>query len=250
MGLHAYSGSLVRFYTNDWENEIQRTARENGWSYNVHYPEGEPKWPTADEAREHLAWMRERLSENAGQPVEWNDEEVTYRTTKLHDEAREALMIVAAHLHRPELSMPQQMSVKPYDDVAYSEAGPKGYLFEHMAPFEAALIFPGTFSTLRLMEDPLGGKVLTCSTGLLRGALAFVRDAFWRGAVEPDSWLSRGLVYARGASSSTQIDGEWIKEREPEPSDSLRCNAEFGFAVMSSMLDFADRHNTAIASTA
>src|SRR6185369_1467304 len=127
-----------------------------------------------------------------------------------------------AHLHRPDLPMPHQMPDEPYDDVAYSEAEPKGYLFEHMAPFEAALIFPGAFTTLRLLEDPLGAKVLTCSTGLLRGALVFVRDGFWNGAVEPDAWLKRGLVHARGAASSEQIDGKWVDERKAEPSGSLR----------------------------
>jgi hypothetical protein len=62
MGLHIYSGSLVRFFTNDWENEIQQLARKHGIEYQTSFPEGEPDWPTRNAAIEHLSWMRSTLA--------------------------------------------------------------------------------------------------------------------------------------------------------------------------------------------
>jgi hypothetical protein len=249
MGLHIYSGSLVRYFTNDWENEIQRNARENGIEYRMHYPDGEPSWPTRKAATEHVAWIKSTLVSTPDigpDAVSWNDEVDQYHTVKLHDEAREALAIVAAHRRRPDLPLPVKMPAIAGDDPAYAEAGPRDYLLDSIAPLEASLIVPGTFTRLSLMEDPLGSKRLTCSTGRLRTALAEVEQYFWRGGVQPAEWLRRGLVFARNASSSRQIDGQWVEERDEEPADSLRGNAEFAFGVFTSMLDFSDRHKTAI----
>ena len=71
MGVHIYSGSLIRFYTNDWENEIQRTARENGYSYNTVWPDGRgPCWPSPDIAAQRLAVLHASLIEELNLPPE------------------------------------------------------------------------------------------------------------------------------------------------------------------------------------
>lgn len=252
MGLHIYSGSLVRYFTNNWENEIQKLAREQGIEYEVHYSDGEPNWPTTEAAAEYVAWLRSTLlaaPEVTTESVQWRDDVDPYYTVKLHEEAREAIMIVSAHLQRPELTMPTQMPTAVEDDIAYAEAGSKGYLLESIAPFEASLIIPGTFPRISFMEDPLGYKRLTCSSARVRAALNATRQRFWNGAVEPAAWLERGLVYAYNSSSSQQVDGRWIEQREQEPADSLKGNAEFAFAVFSSMLEFSDRYHSAIVTT-
>ena len=246
MGLHIYSGSLVRFFTNDWENEIQRMARENGYTYQASYPDGEPNWPTRAKALEHVGWMQSLMAEDAAsesETVGWLDDVEEYHTIKLHDEAREALLIVSAHLRRPELPMPTQMPKSVDDDVAFAEAAAKGYLVEAIAPFEASLFIPGTFARVSFIEDPLGTKRLTCSTERLRAALQNVKLRFWQDRVAPEEWLERGLTFAR-RSGAKSADGDWIMDAEPP--DSLKRNAEFGFAVYSNLLAFSDRHRTAI----
>lgn len=246
MGLHIYSGSLVRFFTNEWENEIQRVARERGFEYQAHYPDGEPNWPTREKALRHVTWMKSTIQESletASETLRWCDDVDEYRTVKLHGEAREALLMVAAHLRRPDLPMPTQMPPTIDDDVAFAEAGEKGYLVEAIAPFEASLFIPGVFARVSFIEDPLGDKRLTCSTERLRLALQHVKRQYWHDQVSLDAWLERGLVYARG-SGTTLDSGDWIADTEPQ--NSVRGNAEFGFAVYSSLLEFSDRHQTAI----
>jgi hypothetical protein len=125
MGVHIYSGSLVRFFTNDWENEIQRWARENGATYTS--SGGRTQWPNATDVRHHLEWMREALRARFGQ-LNWNDDLDTYDTKKLHQEGRDALSIVAAHLHHADLPMPDELPEDVRTDAAYDEAGKKGML--------------------------------------------------------------------------------------------------------------------------
>jgi hypothetical protein len=249
MGLHIYSGSLVRFFTNDWENEIQRMAREKGFEYQARYPDGEPEWPTRGKASEHVAWMRSTIEaglDATSEKLSWHNDPSEYLTIKLHVEAREALLVVAAHLRRPELPMPKQMPPSLDDDVAFAEAGKKGYLVEAIAPFEASLFIPGTFSRVSFMQDPLGSERLTCSTERLRLALENLKHQYWQDRTTPAEWLERGLVYARGAGSKA-ANGDWVAEQEPP--DSLRGNAEFAFAVYSKLLQFSDRHHAPIITT-
>jgi hypothetical protein len=243
MGLHIYSGSLVRFYTNDWENEIQRLARENGMEYRTDYPFGKPKWPNKVHAVEHLEWMRSTLAESLG-PLSWNDDLEEYHTIKLHHEGREAVTMVAAYLHRPDLVMPATMPANIEGDPAYAEAGAKGYLVGPIAAFEAGLVLPGDFDRLRFIESPMQEQVLICSTAFLRSALTFVAKRYWNGEVHPSDWAQRGLAYARSGGTKGP-DGTWTAEAEP--ADSFRGNAEFAFGVYTSMLEFSERHNTAIA---
>lgn len=241
MGVHIYSGSLVRFYTNNWENEIQRWARESGFDYQSSYSGEAPTWPTADEAREHLAWMRSTFEPG----VSWEDDGEDYHTIKLHQEGRDALALVAAHLHRSDLAMPTTMPADLMSDVAYAEAGSKGYLIGPIAAFDASLILPGNFDGVRFVESPLGEQVLTCSTAFLRSAMAFVSDNYFDDGVDPAAWIDRGLIYAHGSGHVDAASGEFIADEQPE--NSLKGNAQFAFGVYSRLLAFSREHNTAIA---
>jgi hypothetical protein len=248
VGVHIYSGSLIRFYTNDWENEIQRWARENGVEYQSTFSGPTPTWPTSEQTREHLAWMRGVLEEQVGADhVSWNDDTVEYHTIKLHEDGRDAITLVAAHLHRPDLPMPHRMPPDLMSDAAYAEAGKKGYLVGPIAAFDSSLILPGDFEGVRLIESPLNEKVLICSTEFLRTALSYVAENYWRGHVEPFAWADRGLIYARGSGATELKGGESRFVQDDEPNESLRGNAEFAFGVYSSLLAFSDEHRTAIA---
>ncbi len=245
MGVHIYSGSLVRFYTNDWENEIQQWARENRVEYRTSFSDSPPTWPNREEAKEHLEWMRSVLDAELGAGrMSWNDAVAEYHTKKLHQEGRDALMLVAAHLLRPDLPMPRTMPADAMTDVAYAEAGQKGYLIGPIAAFESSLILPGDFDGVRLIESPLREEILICSTAFLRAAMAFVRKNYWNDSVDPCAWMDRGLIYARGSGSTDPADGKFVRNNEPE--NSLRGNAEFAFGVYSSLLKFSDENNTAI----
>ena len=235
MGTHIYSGSLVRFYTNDWENEVQRYARESGHTYSTNWSGKEPSWPTRDEAAARLGQMRSdllRTIELEPESALWRGDVADYHTIKLHAEAREAIKIVAAHLHRPDLPFPTEMPEDAQLDPAYAEAADKGYLIGPIAAFDCSLIIPGRFERVTFVASPLNERVLLCSTEFLRASLYFVANGFWNATVKPAEWRARGLIFARG---------------DEEPDEALKGNAEFAFGVYSEMLKYSDAHATAIA---
>ncbi len=249
MGTHIYSGSLVRYYTNEWENEIQRVARENGHTYKTSWEGEEPNWPTRDEAVTRLGRMRSDLLHSLAlnrQSVLWRDDIADYHTIKLHAEAREAIKIAAAHLHRPDLPFPKRMPRDPGLDPAYAEAADKGYLIGPIAAFDCALIVHGDFGGVRFVTSPIDERVLLCSIEFLRAALNFVATGFWNDATKPKEWRERGLIFARDSGSISAADG-LTEQWDEEPEESLRGNAEFAFGVYSEIVEFADAHETAIA---
>jgi hypothetical protein len=249
MGLHIYAGSLFRFFTNDWDNEIKQWSRENGAEYEAIYLDSRPEQPTKEAISAHIDWMKGILAQSigiAGSNGVWNDDIKEYMTYKLHDEGREALTIVSAHLCRPDLTMPDKMPVDLLEDQALSEAGEGGYLLDAIAPIESSLLIPGDFTKVLRIVDPLGDGRLICSTGRLRTVLERLKSQYWNGVVQPSAWLERGLVYARGASTVRMVGDKWVETREAEPTDSLRGNAEFAFSVYSEILAFSQRHGAPI----
>jgi hypothetical protein len=250
MGTHIYSGSLVRFFTNEWENEIQRWARENGHGYRPSWWSGkEPKWPTREEAATRLGRMRSEVIQKFHLEPEtalWRDNVAEYHTIKLHAEGREAIKIVTAHLHRPDLPFPTKMPQDPELDPAYAEAGKKGYLIGPIAAFDCSLIVPGNFGGVGFVTSPMNEQVLLCSIGFLRAALDYVATGYWKGAAKPQQWRKRGLIFSRDSGSMSKASW-WKFKRDAEPKGSLKGNAEFAFGVYSEMVAFADTHGTAIA---
>lgn len=251
MGVHIYTGSLVRFYTNDWENEIQRFCRESGHSYKTTWQgESEPKWPSSELAAQRLNDLQDAIVRDLGLPsdsVLWRDDVADYHTIKLHTEAREAIKIVAAHLHRPDLAFPAQMPKNCDEDPAYAEAGAKGYLIGPIAAFDCSLIVHGAFDGVTWAVSPLGERVLTCSVEFLRAGLLFVSNGFWNGKTTPKEWRQRGLVFARDSGQLSRQGDVVEAVRDEEPAESLKANAEFAFGVYTEILDFADKNKTAIA---
>jgi hypothetical protein len=246
LGLHIYTGSLVRFFTNDWENEIQKMSRHNGIEYRTHYANGEPKWSTRPEAESFVTWLRGTFAAKRGVAPDqllWTDDASDYQTFKLHDEGREAIAILSAYQFRPDLTLPKRMPAEPYDDPAVTDAQLQGYMFEALLPFDAELLIPGTFEDVSFVQDALGRKRLCCSTQRLRLALQRIRSQAFGNEPDFPTWLAEGLCYARG-SGEVLPDGTMKKEIEPE--GSLARNAMFGFAVYSTILDFSDRHGAAI----
>lgn len=246
MGLHIYSGSLVRFFTNDWENEIKKLSRLNGWKYTMHYPDGEPNWPSVADVEDFSRWLSDlilRQVDTTPDQLQWKDNQFDYHTFKLHDEAREAMTIVSAHEFRPELVLSRQMPDEPYADQAIDEASARNYSVDALLPFDAELLLPGEFAYVSFVEDPLNRRRLCCSTARLRKALERIEAGTFGGKIDIESWLRNGLCYSRNAGRVAD-DGTFVKE--PEPQDSLLRNAMFGFAVYASILEFSDRNGAAI----
>lgn len=248
MGLHIYAGSLVRFYKHDWENEIARLARENGIAYETAWATGEPKWPNDAKARKRVREMRRVLEKKfRAASIDWDDDAESYDTVKLHDEGREALVLAAAHTHRPDLPWPTQMPREAYEDIAYSEAAAKKYLVGPIAGFESSLVIPGTFQGLTFIRSPLDEEVLTCSTAFLSAALDAVKASYLSDDAQQDAWLADGLAYSRNASTSEKVEGVWVERSEPEPADSFLGNVRFAYSAYRRMLSFSNAHRCAIA---
>jgi hypothetical protein len=250
MGLHIYAGPLCRYFSNDWENEIAQWARANGHNYKDQYgDDGEPSWPTPADAVAQSARLRDTIAATLKisdpDPL-WIEEVGEYVTVKLHEESRWALGMVSASLWRPDLVRSTKMPPDPYLDAAYAEAHTQDYKWEAIAPFEASLIVPGRSDILTVVEDPLGQSRLVCATNVVRRALDKLKTEFWGGKVAPNVWLSRGLAWGLNARSEELIDGEWVVAPEPQPSDAVKGNAEFGYAVLDYMLNYSESRSVPI----
>ncbi|MBI1825617.1 MAG: hypothetical protein HYR83_04450 [Planctomycetes bacterium] len=125
MALDLYVGTMTRFYRREWENVVQRQAREQGVKYNIIHANGEPPAPApANEIREIVTLWCRRLSHDLVQdgfaPVSWDEsDDKSYFTDRPGFDGYAALLIWAAHLEHPDLPLPQELPRTWTDDAAY-----------------------------------------------------------------------------------------------------------------------------------
>lgn len=118
MGLDVYVGSLVRYYTGDWETIVQQLGRETGVQVVVQRPPL-PK-PTlldrlraffspqgADAAARDIERWRRRLEHEIRAPITWNeDPDAVYFTDKPVWDCYGALVLWAAYDEQPQPNRP------------------------------------------------------------------------------------------------------------------------------------------------
>jgi hypothetical protein len=182
----------------------------------------------------------------------WNEEPSTPYTTEKpdHDGVR-SLVLVAAYLARPELARPTVMPKDLAEDLAYCEAGERGYYMGPMAVLEAHLFLPGDDNYIIGAVDPLGVKRVITSLGMLETILKELNAQTWNASPEIlESWHMRGLVpwgpvhkvWKWGEKPGT---GEIVEERNDE-ADKFEVNAQYGLACFTRVVEFARQHNVPI----
>lgn len=256
MGLDVYAGTLVRFYSRDWERAVQRFAREQGLNYSEVYTDGiVPDWPDKKQAVEMVSGFRDRLQDQFGGEISdvasWSEEECSYDTDKIDYNGRNSLVFLAAYLNRPELTLPDMLPADLDADQAYSEAVNQKYYTGAMSILECGVFLPSQRTGLFITENPMGVEQVVTTTQSLRWALDWLSDKVWSGDTKPEEWRKRGLTTG-GGKVLKQARGllpwrkKFVEIEEPPVPNTLKHNAEFGFGVLTAMLAFSDQYNVPI----
>jgi hypothetical protein len=107
MAFDVYAGSLTRYYTDRWENVVQKRAREQGYSNQKIGPDGPRTPPSPEEVQSAIADWRQAvaqaLGEKLSEPLQWEESVSTpYFTDRPGWEGYSALLLWAAYASAPE----------------------------------------------------------------------------------------------------------------------------------------------------
>ena len=253
MSLDIYAGSLAKYYSRDFETPQARFARENGIDYQLVYAGEAPAWPSVNSATAIIdGFCNNIASHTEGKArADWDDDVSDYFAEQLFEEARNALVLLAAYQNREDLVLPSKMPRDFDKDLAYSEAVEKAYYIGPMATFESALWLPIEDELLFMIDDPMGWKIVVNTHGNLEKALSALAAEVWSDKTDVAGWFERGPAPGRGATMQKRKfrlpwQSEHVKKQEEEPDGSLLWNAEYAFSVFTKALDFARKRRVPI----
>lgn len=151
MAFDIYAGTMTRFYRREWENVVQRMAREQGRKYNMIYAGGAPPPPPpADEIRSAVHGWCQALT-NALKPhgvstIEWSEaDDRPYFTDRPAWPGYSALLTWAAHADHPKLPLPTAVPKSWADDDAFQESSKKDSQTSYRTILEPQLWLPAEF---------------------------------------------------------------------------------------------------------
>jgi hypothetical protein len=151
MAFDVYVGTMTRFYRREWENVVQRMAREKGMQYNMVYAGGKPEPPQpADEIRQAVAaWCRALsagLAAHGCIPLSWDEGDAQpYFTDRPGWEGYGALLVWAAHAEHPDLPIPNEVPDSWADDPAYLRSAARDSKTQFPTILEPNLWLPAEF---------------------------------------------------------------------------------------------------------
>lgn len=126
MGLDLYAGPLTRYYSGNWQTEMQQLGAQ------VIYADGAAPWISPEEAKRKVeqfhADLAARLAAYEYVLPQWQETaDHAYATVKPSHEGREALLLWAAYILRRDLKRPKTL---PADittaDFALAHESPLG----------------------------------------------------------------------------------------------------------------------------
>ncbi len=187
MALDVYVGSLTRYYTGEWENVAEKTARERGAQYHTMRHGG-----LAHRVREpqsvHLAVVAWRtalaasLGERIAMPLDW-DETMTapYFSGRPGWDGFGSLVLWAAYAEHPALRRPASLPEEWDNDPALLRSNAPGFRsrYSHLVR-NVELWLPTSFEFTFEGEDVDGRRVVVGSTAMLRRQLEDLNAATWK----------------------------------------------------------------------
>jgi hypothetical protein len=101
MAFDIYAGGFSRFYAREWENVMQKHARETGMQYKMIHTGGEQKPPRWEEVQQNVShWkaaLKNGLRENAPDDLDWSEErDAPYFTDRPGWDGYAGLVLLAA----------------------------------------------------------------------------------------------------------------------------------------------------------
>jgi hypothetical protein len=154
MAFDVYVGTMTRFYRGEWENVVQKMARQQGTQYRRIYAGGDPEPPPpAEEIQQAVAaWcaaLSQGLAAHGQGPLTWNeDNEQPYFTDRPAWEGYSALLVWAAHDEHPDIPLPSTVPRSWADDPAFERSTEKEFGSRYRTILEPQLWLPADFPFL------------------------------------------------------------------------------------------------------
>jgi hypothetical protein len=255
-GLDVYSGSLTKFYKNDYLSVQASTALEFEMEFKTVYPNGEPEWLTDKNAEKRLNEFKSTLglfsSENELGFSNWSEDHDEYFIEQLNWDCLAALIHIAAYAIRTDLERPIEFSGDYTAYSAFTEAVDNDYYIGPLAVLESDLFVPGEGASIFIIENPLEEEVVVTSTQNLKRTLDFLNQAVWEGKAQPEKWFARGpaslepvqeMRVSKGTDEPELIEVTY----PPENNDLAKHNAEYAYSVLLKAIKYSTQNNVPIA---
>jgi hypothetical protein len=218
MAVDLYVGTLTRYYTRQWENVVQKMAREQGLKYQLVTPNQGDKDAITDPAVVEPAmqvWQQnvsDALTQAGGDRTSWKEGvDAPYFTDRIGWNPLLALNLWASHVEMG-TTPPSKVSPDMIADEAYSEclANPD----KHQIPvfLSAQFWLPANFIFHAKFPSPTGEETNVASLDGLIFALEKLNEQSWK-TIDWRSWLKNDF----------------------DDRSNLESNAQFGFAALANM---------------
>jgi hypothetical protein len=229
MALDLYAGPLTRYICGEWENIVARTFREQGKSYQIVRPGGEPPPEPMEpsEVATHISnWatlLSRGLGEHLSSPLAWSDDVTQpYDTDRPHWQGYCALVLTAAHTNQPQHALPNR-TPQCWDDhpafVAATAMNGKSKFTQILLP---ELWLPADFPFTFQAPGPASDQPM------------------WIGSV-PALLAQLETLDAAVFHASPDDLARWRHDGPPADDDLSGC-ARFGFAIFQHVASFAGRN--------
>lgn len=251
MGLDIYSGSLARYYCRDFKTPAQLISERAGFELETVFEQENPFFSDAETSQAAIMAMKadlaERFSDQAPDIASWNDDCPDQLVLQLHQECRDALLLLVAYAYRPELTRPSQMPRQIDHDPALAEANDRGYYMGPLAILECQMYIPFDSGLLLATEDPIKQQIVATSVANLKGALTAVEARYWPDGSDIEAWFDSGPQPRPNEVVWTiSPDGSRSEEKPEYSEDEVLRNGQYAFSVLSKIATFAHDNKTAV----
>jgi hypothetical protein len=200
VALDVYVGSLVRYYTDDWENVAQRQAREQGMKYTRITPGGPQRAPTRTQVAPAIdAWcqaLNRGLGANLHAPLSWSEAPDTpYFTDRPGYPGYSGLMLWAVYADKPHLPVPEVLPEGGwYEDPVFVAALERESGTRFRQIIQPAYWLPGNFSFCFQGPSPVGEEsFIGSSTALVEQLELLNRSTFSATSEQLASYLQEQI---------------------------------------------------------
>ena len=219
MALDVYVGSLTRYYTGDWENVADRTARARG------SPQPTGRQRDVETVRPAVLAWRDTLATSFGSSVvmglDWDEaSDAPHFTGRPGWDGFGSLVLWAAYAEHPALRRPDRLPEEWDDDPALLRCNAGGSRYSHLVG-NVELWLPSAFDFTFEGQDVDGRRIVVGSSLTLARQLTELNGATWKAG-----------------------ESEVLRWAQAAPADDvmLELKARHGFAILDDLVRQAVGH--------
>jgi hypothetical protein len=219
MALDVYVGSLTRYYTGDWENVAERSARTRGTASQV------GRQRDAESVRPAVLAWRDALAASLGSNVvtglDWDESTVApHFTGRPGWDGFGSLVLWAAYAEHPALRRPDSLPEEWDDDPALLRCNAQGSRYSHLVR-NVELWLPSPFDFTFEGQDVDGRRIVVGSALTLARQLTELNAVTWKAG-----------------------EGQVVRWAQAAPADDavLEVRARYAFAILNELVRQAAEH--------